>query len=214
MGWDSNTSWSAKEELINVKKDTDDSGLEDLHDAKYKNFIEKTYQVIQKVEEIGLPKHNEQIKLITFRSFNAVLFLKYIAELEGVENCQIVVYSINGEAAVLIDEMIKKGLIENCQILMSNLRNKAHRQKEQITRDLFVDNPKIDLFFASSHAKILSIKTKKGNFYSLEGSGNMSYNSRVENYSLDNDEKLYNFHCEWMNEIKTFLEGKKELVLT
>jgi hypothetical protein len=178
-------SWSSKEELINVKKDTEDSGVEDLHDAKYKKFVEKTYQVIQQVEEIGLPKANEQIKLITFRSFNAVLFLKYIAELEGVENCQIVVYSINGEAAVLIDGMIKSGLIDSCQILMSNLRNKAHREKEQITRDLFVENQKVDLFFASSHAKILSIKTKKGNYYSLEGSGNMSYNSRVENYCLD-----------------------------
>jgi hypothetical protein len=114
----------------------------------------------------------------------------------------------------MIDKMIKDELIGKCQILMSNLRNKAHRKKEQITRDLFVDNPKVDLFFASSHAKILSVETNKGNFYSLEGSGNMSFNSRVENYCIDNDEKLYNFHCDWMNEIKTFLKDKKELVLT
>lgn len=214
MSWDSNTDWSAKDDLINVKKDTDNSGLEDLEDSKYKKFIKKTYQVIQKIEELGLPKKNEQVKIITFRPFNAAVFLKYIAEKEGAENCQLVVYSINGEAAIMIDDLIKKGQIENCQILMSNLRNKAHRKKEQITRDLFVNNPKVDLFFASSHAKILSVKTKKGNFYSLEGSGNLSYNSRVENYCIDNDENLYNFHLKWMNEIKTFLKGKKELVLT
>lgn len=212
--WDSKTTWDAKDELINVEKDTDNSGIEDLNDSKYKKFIEKTYQVIQDIKEIGLPKQNEQVKLITFRSFNAAIFLKYIAELEGIENCQLVVYSINGEAAIMINDLVEKGFIDSMQILMSNLRNKAHRQKEQITRDLFVENPKVDLFFASSHAKILSVKTKKGNYYSLEGSGNLSYNSRVENYCLDNDKALYFFHCNWMNEIKTFLSGKKELVLT
>jgi hypothetical protein len=214
MAWDSKTDWSSKDELINVKKDTDNSGLEELEDSKYKKFIKKTYQVIQNIEELGLPNINEQIKIITFRSFNAAIFLKYIAEKEGIENMQLVVYSINGEAALMIDDLFKKGLIDKGQILMSNLRNKAHRQKEQITRDLFVENPKIDLFFASSHAKILSLKTKKGNYYSLEGSGNLSYNSRVENYCIDNDEKLYNFHCNWMEDIKSFLKGKKELVLT
>jgi hypothetical protein len=212
--WDSKTEWSIKEELINVKKDTDFSGLEDLEDSKYKKFIEKTYQVIEKIEQLGLPTKNEQIKIITFRPFNAAVFLKHIAEKEGIENAQIVVYSINGEAAIMINELIVSGKVQSAQILMSNLRNKAHREKEQITRDLFVDNPKVDLFFASSHAKILSIKTKKGNFYSLEGSGNLSYNSRVENYCIDNDEQLYNFHVKWMNEIKEFLKGKKELVLT
>jgi len=214
MSWESKTDWNSNEDLINVKKDTEFSGVEDLEDSKYKKFIEKTYQVIQKIEELGLPNKNEQVKIITYRPFNAAVFLKYIAEKEGIENMQLVVYSINGEAAVMIDKLFKDGLIEKGQILMSNLRNKAHRKKEQITRDLFVDNPKIDLFFSSSHAKILSIKTKKGNFYSLEGSGNLSYNSRVENYCIDNDEKLYNFHCKWMEEIKVFLKGKKELVLT
>jgi hypothetical protein len=74
MGWDSETSWSHENELINVKKDANDSGLESLEDSKYKKFIEKTYKVIQKVEEIGLPKKNEQLKIITFRPFNAAVF--------------------------------------------------------------------------------------------------------------------------------------------
>ncbi len=61
-------------DLINVAKDTSDSGLEELEDEKYRRFIEKTYQVIESVEEIGLPKPGEQIRLVTFRSFNAAVF--------------------------------------------------------------------------------------------------------------------------------------------
>lgn len=209
--WDLN---NPETDLINVKKDTENSGLEDMIDKSYKKFVEKTYQVISHVEEIGLPKNNEQIRIVTFRSFNAVHFLNYIAQKEGVKHCCIAVYSINVEAAKLIDEMIKSGIIESATILISNLRNKAHRVKEQITRDLFVDNKNIDLFFCSSHAKVISIETKKGNYYSIEGSGNLSYNSRVEQYCLDNDKQIFEFTKKWMDEIRIHLEGKKELIQT
>jgi len=170
MSWDNlNTSWG-ESTLINVEKDTNDSGLEDLEDEKYRSYCEKTYQVITQIDEIGLPKQNEQLRLITFRSFNAALFLAHICQKEIVENIIIVVYSINGEAAKLINELILSGRIKKATILMSNLRNKAHRIKEQITRDLFVDNPNVDLFFCSSHAKIISMQTESGNYYTIEGS--------------------------------------------
>ena len=208
-----NADWNCSNYLINVGKDTDNSGVEEKFDESYKKFVEKTYQVIKQIEEIGLPKENEQIKLITFRSFNAVHFLNYIAKKEKVTHLLLVVYSINAEAARFIDEMINAGMIERATILISNLRNKAHRQKEQITRDLFVENPKVDLFFCSSHAKIMAMKTEN-NHYVIEGSGNLSYNSRVEQYTLDNDKKLFEFTLNWMNEVRELLKGTKELIET
>lgn len=214
MSWDDLKAWDTTDELINVKKDTLDSGVEDLEDKKMKLYVEKTFQVIQQIKEIGLPKKNEQLRLVTFRSFNAVAFLSYIAELEEIEEILLVVYSINAEAAAIIEKMVSEGKIKKAIVLMSNLRNKAHRAKEQITRDSFVNNPNIDLFFASCHSKVMQIKTKCGNHYAIEGSGNLSFNSRVEQYVIDNDEKLYNFTKDWMLEIKTFLKDKKELILT
>ena len=213
MAWDSTVNFG-NEELINVKKDTDKSGLEELGDPSYRKFVNQTYQVIQNVEEIGLPKKGEQIRVVTFRNFNAAVFLKYICDKEIVEELNLVVYSINAEAAKMICDLIDNGRILNCTILMSNLRNKAHRAKEQLTRDLFVNNPKVDLFFASSHGKITTMKTEKSNYFCVEGSGNMSYNSRVEQYVIDNDKGLHDFTTKWMLDIKTFLKGKKELVLT
>jgi hypothetical protein len=207
------SNWNESEPLINVEKDTDNSGVEDMAEKKYKKYVEKTYQIIQQLNEVGLPKTNEQIRIITLRSFNSVHFLKYISDLEIIEKVLLCVYSINGEAARMLNEMVIFGKVKKMVILMSNLRNKAHREKEQITRDMFVNNPNIDLFFASSHAKIMSIKTDK-NYYTIEGSGNMSYNSRIEQYILDNDKKLFEFTENWMNEVKIFLKGKKELVLT
>ncbi len=94
---------------------------------------------------------------------------------------------------------------------MSNLRNHAHREKEVIIKEMFVDHPRVELFFCSSHAKTFSCKTDQGNYYTIEGSGNMAYNSRIEQYVIDNDQAVYDFSCNWMREIKEFLKDKKEL---
>ena len=195
-------------ELINVEKDTEDSGVEELEDKAYSRFMQKTYKVINRIEDLGIPEKGHQIRLVTFRSFNAIHFLYYIAQKEKINHVLI------AEAARLLVEMINKGLVGKTTILMSNLRNKAHRQKEQITRDIFVENPNIDLFFCASHAKIMSMQTDNGNYYTLEGSGNLSYNSRVEQYSLDNDEGLFLFTKDWMREVREYLKGTKELIET
>ena len=137
MAWDSNTSWNAEKDLINVSKDTTDSGLEILENPKYKKFVEKTNSIIYELEDIGLPREKEQIRVVTFKSFNAAVFLKHIFDREEVDELLLVVYSINHEAAKMINDMVNKQSIKTT-ILMSNLRNKAHRKKEQLTRDMFV----------------------------------------------------------------------------
>lgn len=214
MSWDSATDWSNEKDLINVEKDTTDSGVELLEDEKYKVFIEKTYKVIEQIEELGFPKEKEQIRFVTFRTFNAAIFLNHIAKSEVIEELILVVYSINYEAAALIVDLIEKGRIKKAKILMSNLRNKAHRKKEQLTRDIFVEHPNIELFFASSHSKIMAMKTENGNHYVIEGSGNLSFNSRIEQYIFDNDKGLFEFTSKWTEKIKLYLQGKKELVIT
>src|SRR5699024_4136415 len=195
------------------RKYNNDTSIEILKNTKYKKLVEKTNSIIYELEDIGLPREKEQIRVVTFKSFNAAVFLKHIFDREEVDELLLVVYSINHEAAKMINDMVNKQSIKT-KILMNNLRNKAHRKKEQLTRDMFVENPNIDLYFASAHSKIMEIKTKKGNYYILERSGNLSFNSRVEQYVIDNDKELFNLTKDWMRKIKVFLKGKKELVLT
>jgi hypothetical protein len=195
-----------------VSKDTMDSGLEDMEDRMMKSYKQKTFAVIAKLDEIGVPEKGWQLRLITKRSFNAIAFLKWIHSLEGyIEEALFCIYSINHEASKIINDMVISGEIGQATILMSNLRNKAHRSKEEATKNYFITNPNIELIFASSHSKIMTFKTKKGNFYTVEGSGNLSYNSRIEQYVIDNDENVFNFTKDWVEEIKIYLQGKKEL---
>lgn len=199
--------------ICTVGKDTMDSGVEYTKDAMLRIYKEKTFQVIEKIKELKLPKDKEQLRLITKRSFNAVSFIKFVTETETIEHLICCIYSLNYEAATLIDELIKSGKIKKATLLISNLRNKAHREKEQLTKDLFVENPKIKLIYCSSHAKIISFSTDKGNFYNIEGSGNLSFNSRVEQYVIDNDKEIFDFTIGWINELTLYLKDKKELII-
>lgn len=58
----------------------------------------------------------------------------------------------------------------------------------------------------------MSFKTAE-NYYTVEGSGNLSYNSRIEQYIIDNDISMFEFTKTWINEIKVYLQGKKELTI-
>jgi hypothetical protein len=197
-----------------AKSSNNDTESEDNAIVKaLKIYTDKTFKVIAKINEIGLPQKNEQIRIITKSSFNAIAFIKYIVEFEIIEKIILSVYSMNFESATMLDDLIKQKKIISAQILMSNLRNKAHREKEQLTNDLFIDNPNISLFYANNHAKIISCKTDCNNFYTIEGSGNMSCNSRIEQYVIDNSQELYQFNINWHEEIKEFLKDRKELVL-
>ena len=191
-----------------------DSNLEDLRDKQYRSYYNKTYQVIKEVNQIGMPVKGEQLRLVTFRPFNSAVFLAYICEHEIIEELYIAVFSFNYEACQLLVQKINEGKIKKVIILMSNYRNAAYRLKEQLTNEILKDHKNVELFFCHSHAKIISMKTSEGNYYHIEGSGNMTFSARVEQYIIDNDKGLFDFTKGWFTEIKVFLKGKKELVLT
>lgn len=202
--------WEANN-LICKDKDLNNSGLEELSHVKLELNSIKTLEIIESEKEIILPKKGTSLRIVTFKSMNASILLKHIAKHEEIEEMLIAAYSINHDSARLINEIINRN---NCkaEILISNLRNQAHRKKEELTKNIFINNNNCKLFFCSSHAKIISLKTKKGNYYHIEGSGNLSFNSRVEQYIIDNDEKLFNFTKEWFKKVRVFLKNKKELV--
>lgn len=197
-------------EICTIEKDPTESGLEDMEDAAFTRYCEKHFAMIEKIQEIGLPKPGQQIRLVTRRTFNSIQMLEYIVKTEVIEDLKIAIYSINFHAARILLNLISSGKIKRAEILMSNLRNHAHREKEVIIKNMFIDHPCVELFFCSSHAKTFSCKTDQGNYYTIEGSGNMAYNSRIEQYVIDNDQAVYEFSCRWMRDIKEFLKDKPE----
>jgi hypothetical protein len=190
--------WVSPDEKYNQGKDED--GNMSFNDKTFKKFIEKSFDVIKKIDEIKLPQKNEQLRLITNKPFNSISIIQYIAEKETIEEIIFVIFAINQYAAKVICDLYKNGKIKKAIIIVSSIRNAGHKSKS-----IAVDMLKkfFDVIYVNSHAKITLIKTKD-NYYNIEGSGNMSFNGRFEQYVIDNDKKFFDFSREWIKEIEKY----------
>lgn len=194
------------------KKSKDKDIIEDgnafIEDNLYKSFKEKTAKTISKINEIGLPKQGEQLRLITMKSFNAIAFIELIASIEPVAEMILIIFAINYQAAQKIIELKNSGCIKNIQLIVSSVRNAGYTIKSKSIK-LLSEEKDIKLIFVNSHAKISCLRTRN-NFYIIEGSGNFSYNGRIEQYVIDNDEKLFNFTKNWVNEMINSMRSYKD----
>ena len=175
----------------------DEDGNFDISDKLLKTFKEKNCQIIKKVKQIGLPKKGEQVRLITTTAFNSISIISHIAQNEIIQDAVFIIFAINKQAAQVLIELKKEGHFKKCQMIISSIRNAGIRDKSQ---SIILLEPHFNITFITSHAKIVILKTKN-NYYSIEGSGNFSWNARVEQYIIDNDIKLYDFSKNWMKEI-------------
>ena len=180
-------------------KETDKDGNIELSDKLLKRFIKKTYQVIEKIKEIKLPVQGEQLRLITTKAFNSIAIIKYIADEERIKSGKLVIFAINQYAARVLIDLKREGKLNNTILIISSLRNPGIKDK-CIAVELLKDH--FEIIFITSHAKIAILETGKGNYYNIEGSGNFSYNARLEQYVIDNEKGLFDFSNKWIKEIE------------
>jgi hypothetical protein len=171
----------------------------ELSDKLLKRYVNKTCQIIEKIKEIGLPKQGEQLRLITTKAFNSIAIIKHIADRETIKSGKLVIFAINQYAARLLIDLKKEGKLNNTVLIVSSIRNPGIKAK-CIAVELLKEHFKI--IFITSHAKIAILETEKGNYYNIEGSGNFSYNARLEQYVIDNEKGLFGFSNQWIKEVE------------
>ena len=187
----------AVEEKFNVAKDED--GNLEISDKMLKRFVKKNYQVIEKVAQIGLPRPGEQLRLITVKAFNTISIVKYIADQEIIRSAKFVIFAINRYAAQVLIDLKKQRKLNNTILIISSLRNAGIKDKSIAIEML---EKHFNILFIVSHAKIAILETEKGNYYNIEGSGNFSFNARLEQYIIDNDKGVYDFSEQWIKDIE------------
>jgi len=179
-----------------TKAENDEDGNLKINDKLLKIYVEKTTDVIERIKEIKLPEQDQQLRLISNSSFNAISLIKYIAETEKVESMKLVIFAINQYAAQVLINLKESGLIQNVTLMISSLRDDHKRTCKSVN----MLNRHFDIYFVHSHAKISIIQTKE-NYYNVEGSGNFSFNARIEQYVIDNSKQLFDFSNEWTDTI-------------
>lgn len=180
-----------KNKQIGNKKDAE------VFEQKLMTEMEMTFVELEK-NKIFLPKSNEQIRIISNR-MPADAFLFAIAQKEKIKHIDIIIYS-----------MIKKSIakIKNLNVPVDFVVSHAWTKLQQDNWNYLNKKfPDAKIIVARNHAKIFLVKTKNGNHYVCEGSGNFSRNTNLEQYLFENNKQAYDFHKHW---IKNLENGNKE----
>ena len=93
------------------------------------------------------------------------------------------------------------------------LTNKEHKIKEML-ESLIVKygRSRIKVSFSWNHTKIMCFNVRE-NYYVIEGSGNLSDNARIEQYLFEKSKTAYEFHREWVLDVKSFSANKDVTIL-
>ena len=175
-----------------------ESKKEYLARTKYEQLISKK---IESFKDIGNFELSEKIqyRLITEKSFNAIVVINFILNNYDIDEITIAIYRMNQKAVNKLKEIIEQNNIKLTILLSSFFReNKRYERWAEELITFSKNNNNANVYFAWSHAKVCLIKTKCGKHIVFEGSGNLSDNARIEQYILENNKQIFEFHNEWI----------------
>lgn len=172
-----------------------------LQSVKYDEIIcNKTKSFVDIIGDDLLP--NVQYRMVTEKSFNAIVVIEYLLKRYEINEIYIAVYRMNLLSVNKLKSIIDSGDIK-CTILLSSFFRENKRYEKWAEELLMYANNKkdVNICFAVNHAKVFIAKTKDLRHIVFEGSGNLSDNARIEQYLIEDNIMTYNFHKEWITNV-------------
>lgn len=169
------------------------------------NIKPKTFQIINNaIADLRLPMPGEQIRIRTQQQFNMIALVMAIAEChQKIDELTIATYTLNKEAWNIIIDMLQSGIIKKLNLMLASsygFRDAAQYTEMKKMAVLLSDDYDISLIFAWCHFKI-TLARCGDNFYQIEGSMNYSTNNMAEQLSFSNDDDLYHFDYDFINDL-------------
>lgn len=194
-------SWYDLNNIEEEKKEQEVSTREYLAKIKYDKIICKKAGNFKDIVGVNL-EQNTQYRIVTDKSFNAITVVSYLLGYYNIDEIYIVVYRMNNKSFDYLKSIIEKDNIKTGLIVSSFFReNKRYERWAKEIKILSENTENIKTSFCNSHAKVFLAKTTCGKHIVFEGSGNLSDNARLEQYILEDNESVYNFHKKWIDDI-------------
>jgi hypothetical protein len=180
---------------------------------RMQKYLVAQYMRTSDIEEIGLPnKENTQLRIITTKQINAIVFILHLIQNFGcIDELILSYFSIGIKTIKTLDMLMQEGSIDKIYLQTSTLRmigKEKHilellkKMKKKYGDKRFSGN------LAWIHTKIMCIRVG-GRYYVLEGSGNMSSNAKIEQYLFEKSKQSFNFHSEWIKNVEDFSTDKE-----
>lgn len=147
------------------------------------------------------PTKDECFKMLSGRNgFSSIAVIKYVAEREIIEDLFVSTFRIGKAQMQVLDDLAFR--IKNACFITSSLQGREEKTKYnygEFCKDVCNKNGWRYIPF-NNHSKVILMKTKN-NFYVCETSSNLNENPKLEQYSFENNEVVYNFYLKMFNAI-------------
>lgn len=172
---------------------------------------QRSFQIADSLNNLcPRPKEGEQYRIITEKSFNAYAFICSLLD-EEIEDLHLAIYRINEPTVVSLIAMLDDGRIRRASFIISSFFNQTKKPEKwaNMLATYCQQHPENTKFaYLHNHAKVAAVRTAKGECFVFEGSGNMSDNARIEQYTYEQSSETYNFHCKWMDRLIETVKSK------
>lgn len=164
-------------------------------DVLKKHFKATSFQNINNLTELikKLPEQDECFFLETAKSFNAFSFVNLLIQERGcIDELFIATYSINTQFINSLQCYILEGKITKFNLLITDsIKHRMPKIYESLMA-IASKNSNFNVTLKWSHKKVICARVKD-DYYVIEGSGNLSDNSAIEQYLFTNCKALYGF---------------------
>jgi hypothetical protein len=143
-----------------------------------------------------------QHRLVSDRSFNAITVVEYLLKSYKITELYVVVYRMNNTSFDYLRKLIEADSIKAGFVVSTFFEaNKKYERWAKEIKILSETAKNVRTAFYNSHAKVFMAKTACGKHIVFEGSGNLTTNSKIEQYIFENNKQVYEFHKQWIEAI-------------
>jgi len=192
----------------NIEKKEELSKKEYLAKVKYDKIISKKVKEFIEIVDVDL-KSGVQYRFVTEKSFNAIVVIDFLIKNFEIDEVFISVFRMNLNSVRKIKELFDSGI--KCNVIVSSFFQ-ANKKYERWANELYEFGKyreNVNICFSLNHAKVFLCKTKCGKYIVFEGSGNLSDNSITEQYLIENNKEIFEFHKEWIVDAIKNRDGDK-----
>lgn len=199
--WNYNkTSWGGVKASVDVKAKV----IEDMAIKRQIKSDKEHYLIADQIDELcPTPAPGERYHIVTEKRLNAYSFILSQLRSAGIDELYLAIYRINESIVRSLIAMISEDKIHNAHFIISSFfQTSAGGSAEKWAKMLcdFCRENSIEFAYLHNHSKICCVKNSNG-YFVFEGSGNMSDNARIEQYTYENNQAVYDFHTRWMQRL-------------
>jgi len=140
--------------------------------------------------------------LVTTKIINPYTMVLSTLKFGTIKELYIATYAINLKAIKIFTNLLASKDVEQWTLLINENMKFRMKGKEVVLFEAVKAYDNFILKKARVHAKVTLIQVED-KYIVITGSGNYSENPKIEQYTICDNEELYNFHKEWINEQKT-----------